>query len=106
MAYLNDSHGCVERFMEDSMIFLEPEDIGKFKMAEFDARAFQIPFIDEVENYFIWCFFHGIKIHNFFPLGQRLRSRIHNLFFKTNPVFLLWPSSFSNESNHPLQRHG
>jgi tRNA(His) 5'-end guanylyltransferase len=23
-------------------------------MAEFDARAFQIPFIDEVENYFIW----------------------------------------------------
>jgi tRNA(His) 5'-end guanylyltransferase len=40
--------------MEDSMIFLEPEDIGKFKMAEFDARAFQIPFIDEVENYFIW----------------------------------------------------
>jgi len=42
------------RFMKDSMIFLEPEDIGKFKMAEFDARAFQIPFIDEVENYFIW----------------------------------------------------
>jgi tRNA(His) 5'-end guanylyltransferase len=42
------------RYMEDSMIFLEPEDIGKFKMAEFDARAFQIPFIDEVENYFIW----------------------------------------------------
>jgi tRNA(His) 5'-end guanylyltransferase len=42
------------RYMEDSMIFLEPEDIGKFKMAEFDARAFQIPFIDEVKNYFIW----------------------------------------------------
>ena len=42
------------RYMKNSMIFLEPEDIGKFKMAEFDARAFQIPFIDEVENYFIW----------------------------------------------------
>jgi tRNA(His) 5'-end guanylyltransferase len=23
-------------------------------MAQFDARVFQIPFIDEVENYFIW----------------------------------------------------
>ena len=44
----------LKRYMENSMIFLEPEDIGKFKMAEFDARAFQIPFIDEVENYFIW----------------------------------------------------
>lgn len=42
------------RFMEDSMIVVEPEDIKKFKMAQFDARAFQIPFIDEVENYFIW----------------------------------------------------
>ncbi|MFY7886669.1 MAG: tRNA(His) guanylyltransferase Thg1 family protein [Dolichospermum sp.] len=31
--------------------------LGWFKRdhgAEFDARAFQIPFIDEVENYFIW----------------------------------------------------
>lgn len=42
------------RHMKNSMIFLEPEHIEKFKMAEFDARAFQIPFIDEVENYFIW----------------------------------------------------
>jgi tRNA(His) 5'-end guanylyltransferase len=42
------------RYMKNSMIFLESEDIEKFKMAEFDARAFQIPFIDEVENYFIW----------------------------------------------------
>jgi tRNA(His) guanylyltransferase len=42
------------RYMKNSMIFLEPEHIEKFKMAEFDARAFQIPFIDEVENYFIW----------------------------------------------------
>ncbi len=28
--------------------------IESFKLAMFDARAFQIPFIDEVENYFIW----------------------------------------------------
>lgn len=42
------------RFMDESVIVLEAEDIKKFKMAQFDARAFQIPFIDEVENYFIW----------------------------------------------------
>jgi tRNA(His) 5'-end guanylyltransferase len=42
------------RFMEDSMIVLEPEDLKKFKMAEFDARVFQIPSSIEVENYFIW----------------------------------------------------
>lgn len=28
--------------------------VSQFNMAQFDARAFQIPFIDEVENYFIW----------------------------------------------------
>ena len=33
---------------------MEASVIQDFKMAEFDARAFQIPFIDEVENYFIW----------------------------------------------------
>lgn len=42
------------RYMKHFYRFLESEDIEKFKMAEFDARAFQIPFIDEVENYFIW----------------------------------------------------
>lgn len=30
------------------------EFYSKFKMAEFDARVFQIPTILEVENYFIW----------------------------------------------------
>jgi tRNA(His) 5'-end guanylyltransferase len=30
------------------------ENLRKLRQAEFDARAFQIPFIDEVENYFIW----------------------------------------------------
>lgn len=33
---------------------ISSNDLKTFKMAEFDARAFQIPFIDEVENYFIW----------------------------------------------------
>lgn len=33
---------------------LDVDDIQNFKLAMFDARAFQIPFIDEVENYFIW----------------------------------------------------
>lgn len=42
------------RLMRNSQIFLEPEHIKAMRMAEFDARAFQIPFIDEVENYFIW----------------------------------------------------
>ena len=34
--------------------YVDAIDLAEFKMAEFDARAFQIPFIDEVENYFIW----------------------------------------------------
>ena len=42
------------RMMKNSQIFLEPDHIKAMRMAEFDARAFQIPFIDEVENYFIW----------------------------------------------------
>jgi tRNA(His) guanylyltransferase len=33
---------------------LDCDDIEKFKVAMFDARVFQIPFWDEVENYFIW----------------------------------------------------
>jgi tRNA(His) guanylyltransferase len=33
---------------------LEKDYIDEFKLAMFDARAFQIPFIDEVKNYFIW----------------------------------------------------
>jgi tRNA(His) 5'-end guanylyltransferase len=34
--------------------YVDAIDLSEFKMAQFDARAFQIPFIDEVENYFIW----------------------------------------------------
>ena len=33
---------------------LAGREIEQFKLAMFDARVFQIPFVDEVENYFIW----------------------------------------------------
>jgi tRNA(His) 5'-end guanylyltransferase len=43
------------RLMRDSKEgALNMRELHLFRMAEFDARAFQIPFIDEVENYFIW----------------------------------------------------
>ena len=34
--------------------YVDAIDLSEFKMAEFDARVFQIPFAAEVENYFIW----------------------------------------------------
>lgn len=34
--------------------YLDMDDLEKFKLAEFDARVFQLPSIDEVVNYFIW----------------------------------------------------
>lgn len=43
------------RFVDENRnIGATTRDIKEFKMAEFDARVFQIPFIDEVINYFIW----------------------------------------------------
>jgi tRNA(His) 5'-end guanylyltransferase len=43
------------RLMRDSKEgALNMRELHLFLMAEFDARAFQIPFIDEVCNYFIW----------------------------------------------------
>lgn len=33
---------------------MSPKEIENFKLAMFDARVFQIPFIDEVVNYLIW----------------------------------------------------
>jgi tRNA(His) 5'-end guanylyltransferase len=33
---------------------INEDDILNFKMAQFDARVFQIPSRTEVENYFIW----------------------------------------------------
>jgi tRNA(His) 5'-end guanylyltransferase len=44
----------IMRHMENAMIFLEQEHIEEFKMAHFDARVFQIPYQEEVINYFIW----------------------------------------------------
>lgn len=34
--------------------YLEQDDIENFKLAMFDARVFQIPYQEEVINYFIW----------------------------------------------------
>jgi tRNA(His) 5'-end guanylyltransferase len=33
---------------------LDQDDIDKFKLAMFDARVFQIPYIEEVINYLVW----------------------------------------------------
>jgi tRNA(His) guanylyltransferase len=38
----------------DIECMLDHDDIESFKLATFDARVFQIPFVDEVQNYFIW----------------------------------------------------
>lgn len=43
-----------DRFVKDIAFKLIKEDIEKFKLAEFDARIFQIPSKVEIENYFIW----------------------------------------------------
>ena len=43
------------RLMRDSKQgALDIRELHLFKMAEFDARVFQIPFVEEVKNYFIW----------------------------------------------------
>ena len=42
------------RHLKNVEMNIEPQDLYTFRMAEFDARVFQIPFIEEVENYFIW----------------------------------------------------
>ena len=34
--------------------YLEQDDIENFKLAHFDARVFQIPYQEEVINYFVW----------------------------------------------------
>jgi len=34
--------------------YLDADDLEKFKLAHFDARVFQIPYQEEVLNYFIW----------------------------------------------------
>jgi tRNA(His) guanylyltransferase len=44
----------VKRYFNETSITLKEEDIDNFKMAQFDARVFQISSSIEVENYFIW----------------------------------------------------
>jgi len=44
--------GIEPKYRDES--YIPESDIKSFRLAMFDARAFQIPFIDEVENYFIW----------------------------------------------------
>lgn len=34
--------------------YLDADDLEKFKLAMFDARVFQVPYQEEVINYFIW----------------------------------------------------
>lgn len=34
--------------------YLDADDLNNFKLAHFDARVFQIPYQEEVINYFIW----------------------------------------------------
>ena len=46
--------GIANHSMDYDGNLLKESEIENFKLATFDARAFQIPFIDEVENYFIW----------------------------------------------------
>lgn len=38
----------------DVECYLDSDDLEKFKLAMFDARVFQIPYQEEVLNYFIW----------------------------------------------------
>lgn len=46
---LRMTRSCMERNFN-----LDPDDLEKFKLAMFDARVFQIPYIEEVINYFVW----------------------------------------------------
>jgi tRNA(His) 5'-end guanylyltransferase len=46
---LRMTRSCMERNFN-----LDPDDLEKFKLAMFDARVFQIPYIEEVVNYLCW----------------------------------------------------
>lgn len=48
---LRMARACVNGYSDGS---LNHEDIGEFKLAMFDARVFQIPYQEEVINYFHW----------------------------------------------------
>ena len=44
--------GIEPKFRDES--YIAESEIGNFKLAMFDARVFQIPYHEEVINYFIW----------------------------------------------------
>jgi tRNA(His) 5'-end guanylyltransferase len=52
MARFTRNSGVEPKYLDEP--YVSHSEIENFKLAMFDARAFQIPFIDEVENYFIW----------------------------------------------------
>jgi tRNA(His) 5'-end guanylyltransferase len=45
---------CIQTDWTESFNSLDRDDLEKFKLAMFDARVFQIPYQEEVINYFIW----------------------------------------------------
>ena len=45
---------CFQTDWTESFNSLDRDDLEKFKLAMFDARVFQIPYQEEVINYFIW----------------------------------------------------
>lgn len=52
MARFCRNEGTEPKYREES--FVSESQINNFKLATFDARVFQIPFIDEIVNYLIW----------------------------------------------------
>ena len=52
MARFCRNEGIEPKYREDS--YISNSQIGDFKLAMFDARVFQIPYQEEVINYFIW----------------------------------------------------
>jgi tRNA(His) guanylyltransferase len=52
MARFCRNEGTEPKYREES--YVSESQIKEFKLAMFDARVFQIPFIDEVVNYLIW----------------------------------------------------
>ena len=52
MARFSRNSGIEPRYRDES--YISESEIGNFKLAMFDARVFQIPYHEEVINYFIW----------------------------------------------------
>ena len=52
MARFTRNSGIEPKFRDES--YIAESEIEKFKLAMFDARVFQIPYQEEVINYFIW----------------------------------------------------